>query len=166
MDPLVTSEDLAAYLQRDLDRSSAELAVAGASGAVRGYCRWDLAHTEETFVVDGSGGRLLTLPTLRLVSVEEIRVDGAPLDAGTYTWSAGGQLHRDAGWPRRFRAVEVDCHHGYAPIPDEVCFVALDCAAHVYANPEHISTSAVGAVSLSYDFRPVDMARLDPYRLP
>jgi hypothetical protein len=166
MDPLVTAEDLASYLQRDLDRSTADLAVAGASGAVRGWCLWDLSAAEVTFTVDGSGSRVLALPTLHLESVEEVRVDGEVIDPSGYTWSAGGLLERAAGWPRRFRAVDVDCHHGYDPIPDLLRLVSLERAARQYDNPQRLASKSVGGVSQSYELTELEMAQLGPYRLP
>lgn len=165
--PIVSAEDLASYLQRsDLDRSTADLAVAGASGTVRDYCGWAITLAEETLTVDGSGGRILLLPTLQLTAVPEVRVDGVVLAVGEFTWSVSGRLYRDVGWPRRYRAVEVDCTHGHDPAPDAVRVVALEVAARAYSNPERLSTKGVGNTSAGYDFRPVDMARLDPYRLP
>jgi hypothetical protein len=166
VDPLVAAEDLAAYLQRDLDRSSAELAVAGASGIVRGFCRWDIAYTAQTFVVDAPGGRLLMLPTLNLATVEEVRLYGDPLDPDEYTWSAHGMIRRPAGWPRGLRCVEVDCHHGYEPIPDAVRLIALEHSARHYDNPQRLASKSVGGVSQTYDLTELERAQLGPYALP
>lgn len=166
MDPLVTPEELASYLQHDLDRATAELAIAGASGAVRGHCRWDLALAEQTFVVDGTGSRLLLLPTLHLVSVEEVRVDGQALEADEYTWSENGALERAARWPRKLRGIEVDCNHGHDPIPDLPRMVTLELAARQYDNPQRLSSKTVGGVSQGWELSELEMARLDPYVLP
>jgi len=165
---LATVAHLANHLQRDeadLDEASAQLALDGASGLVRDWCGWGIAHAEETFVVDGTGSRVLLLPTLRLVSVEEVRVDGTVLDPTTYTWSASGQLERAAGWPRRFRAIEVDCTHGYDPVPDALRLVVLELAARSYKNPERLAAKSVGGVSYTYDLSELEMAQLGPYRL-
>lgn len=166
---LASPADLAAYLHRDeaeLNVAAAELALAGASGAVQDWCRWDIAYEERTFTVDGSGHRFLLLPTLHLVSVQEVRLDGEALDADDYTWSVSGQLDRAAGWPRRFRCVEVDCHQGYEPVPDLVRLITLERAARQYENPQRLSAKSVGGVSHSYDLTELEMTQLESYRLP
>lgn len=165
--PLVTAEELASYLQHDLDRATAELAIGGASDTVRGYCGWDIAYEAGvTLTVDGNGARVLTLPTMLLLAVAEVRVDGTALDPGEYRWTPAGLLWRAAGWPLAFQIVEVDCDHGYQPVPDAAKVVTLALAARSYVNPERASARGVGAVSTSYDFREVSLSPLDQYRLP
>jgi hypothetical protein len=164
--PLATEAELEAHLRRTLDPASAALALAGGSGAVRDYCRWGISRADETLVVDGTGGGYLLLPTLHLVSVAEVRVDGTVLTAGDYTWSASGQLYRPAGWPRILRGVEVDCVHGYEPVPDTPRLVALEHAARIYDNPQRVASKSVGGVSESYDLSELEMGQLDAYRLP
>lgn len=168
MAPLVTDEQLASYLQRDLDRATADLAVAGASGLVRDYCRWDIyPQADVTFTVDGSGTSVLLLPTLKLVAVEEVRVLGEVIDPDDYEWSESGLLVRAAGWPARLRAVDVDCTHGYDPVPDTVALVTCAVAARYYANPERLRAKAVGGVSRTYGdgLADLEMALLAAYRL-
>jgi hypothetical protein len=175
MDPLVTVEELASYLQSGtVDRATAELVVAGASGMVRAYCGWIISREETTFTLDGSGHTLLALPTLNLVEVTEVRIDGIVIDAydpeaaseWQYRWSAAGVLDRPVGWPRRFRCVEADVVHGYDPVPDLVKLVTLARAGCDYDNPERLTVRAVGAISRSYDLSGLETAQLDMFRLP
>lgn len=178
--PLVVAEDLAAYLQRDLDRSSAELAIDGAVGAAQTYCRWSLGAEATTFTLDGTGSTVLSLPTLRLVTVDAVRLDGVALEscpAGggstvQYGWSAVGQLFRAAGWPKRPRCVEADVVHGYDPLPRSVRLVVLAVAGRLMNNFDGVTSKAVGAVSRGYDSgRPAELSELEEhllsgYRLP
>lgn len=180
MDALVTPEQLAAYLQRDLDRASAELAIAGASGAARSYCQWAIAPSvEETWTLDGSGTPVLSLPTLRLTAVSAVAIDGTPVDPTTgaaglisqYAWSANGQLYRAEGWPARFACVQVTAVHAYDTAPDEVALVVLAVAGRALNNPEGLQHKQVGQVSRSWEKgRPAELSDLecrllDRYRL-
>jgi hypothetical protein len=171
MDSLVTTEAFASYLQRDVDTSTAELALQAASGIVRDHCRWDIAEETATFVVDGSGTPILSLPTLRLTDVAEVRLDGVVLDPADCTWSANGLIRRiGLVWPRRFRCVEVDVTHGWAPIPDGIRAVVLTLASRFYANPDKVLSKTVGGISHTYatttDLNDLELALVDGHRLP
>lgn len=181
MDPLVTAADLGSYLQRPVDDGPAQLACAAASGAVRAYCRWDITYTDaDTLHAVGTDAPVLGLPTLRLVDVTAVRVDGTAVDLTTIKWTRRGQLYyptsiqRDLPFMRpygaqqvwsRWSLIEVDCAHGYDPIPDEIKLVALSIAARHYTNPEGLQTAAVGSVSRTYSISPLDASLLDAYRL-
>lgn len=153
MDPLATVRELELHLQRDLDNpEAAQLALTLASGAVRAYCGWNLARETTTFEVDGDDGQILTLPTLHLVTLVEIRNNGVLIEpmSGRYPrWSAKGQLYRMAGWPKHmsFQATVV---HGYDPVPDLVKLVTLDLAARTVNNPEGLVSATVGPVSRTW----------------
>lgn len=167
MDPLVTVDELSAYLQRTVPAETGALAVAGASGAVRAHCGWDIAYEDGVqFELDGSGSRVLNLPTLHLIAVYAVYVNGEELDPDGYRWARRGQLYRDTPWPR-WQGVVADCEHGYAAIPDVVKIVTLGQAARYLANPEALKIAAVGSVQRTYaDLTSLDLALLDQYRLP
>lgn len=171
MEPLVTVADLSTHLQREVDEGPAALAVAGASGAVRSHCRWDISREDAAFTVAGSGTRVLNLPTLHLVDVLAVRLDdGTELvrggGNGEYLWVKRGQMYRSAAWPGPFRHVEVQCVHGYDPVPDVVRLVTLTIAAREYTNPMRLRDASVGSVTRRFDMTALDMALLDTYRLP
>lgn len=154
MDPLANVGELETHLQRDLDdQAGANFALSLASGAVRAYCGWDLAREETTFHVDGSGTQVLTLPTLHLLDVTEIRASGNVLDVtGTddlIKWSRKGQIYRAGGWHWSAN-LEVDVIHGYDPIPDLLKLVTLDLAAKNLNNPEGLISATVGQVSKTW----------------
>ena len=147
MTPLISPEDLATYLKQDVDRATAELAIAGASGVIRGYCGWNLTRVVETLTVDSYGTASINLPTLRLNDVTEVRIDGDPLDVDGYGWGRNGVLVMAGNadrWPAGFRRIEADVDHGYDPIPDEIRLVGCSLAGRLYSNPEGLSSKSSG----------------------
>lgn len=169
MDPLITTGELDDYLQRAVPPAPAALAVQGASGAVRGYCRWGISQElAVTLRVTADGGRALCLPTLHLTAVDAVSVDGVALAAGSYRWVGRGQLYRDAPWPR-WSTVEVVCDHGYAEVPDVVRLVALGVAARYASNPENLRIASVGSVQRTFaalGLTNLESGLLDEFRLP
>lgn len=178
MDPLATPGELSTHLQREVDVSAATLALTLASGAVRAYCGWDLAREDTTLVAYGDGSPVLSLPTLDLRDVTNVRVDGEELDltltgltVGRVVWSRKGQLFRGIGWPRHL-TIEADVTHGYDPIPDIVKLIVLERAARQLANPEQLMSATVSSVSKTWasgtgsvSLSSLDERLLDRYRL-
>lgn len=161
MQPLVTVDAFTTkYLQRAVDPDAAAWALDVASGQVRDHCGWSISAETTTFMVDGSGTSLLTLPTLLLTDVYEVRVRGrvidqAPLNGrptgGEYVWSRRGQLFRAVGWPEQLGSVEVDAEHGYIEVPATVAIVV--CGLAEAALPNHareLASKTVGAVTHTY----------------
>jgi hypothetical protein len=176
--PLAALAELADYQRRDLGgvEATAGLALAGASGMVRDYLGWSVSAESTTFTLDGTGTPLLAVPTLRLTDVTEVRLDGVALAAGTWTWSARGHVRRTAGvWPDTFRCVELDCSHGYDPVPDAVKLIVLSVATRAMTNPTEpgLILKTVGAISRRWNRAADDVALtaletavIDRYRLP
>lgn len=164
--PFADAAELDVLLQYAAPPTASELALAGASGAVRSYCGWVLSRESAVLTAEGAGGVLLDLPTLHLVSVDSILVNGEAVDLDTVIVTRRGQLVRPAYWPNDAK-VEVDCVHGYDPIPDVVKLVTLTLAARILTNPEGAKSASVGSVSRSFDTRlsQLDMRLVDPYRL-
>lgn len=150
MEPLATVGELETHLGRDVDADAGLLAVTLASGAVRAYCGWDLARETTTFYVSSDGFSLLTLPTLHLLSVDEIRVGTVAVDQSKwpYTYSRKGQI-----WGTWARGVEyeIDVVHGYEPIPDLIKLVTLDLASKRLSNPEGLTSATTASVSRTWD---------------
>lgn len=174
MEPLATLGQLERSLQRTVDPEAGAQALAFASGLVRDYCGWTISAEQTTFIVDGSGTTLLSLPTLRLNNVEEVRLQGEVLAAsltgwpGTseYTWSTRGQLYRASGWPQLFRAVEADVSHGYEPVPEAVQAVVLGVAGGSLFNPGgSLVSKTVGAVTHTYRDAPGALTELQAFQL-
>lgn len=150
MDPLATVDELETHLGRDVDADQAQQWLELASGAVRAYCGWNLAREETTFYFEGTGTSLITLPTLELISVEEVRANGTAVDADTIVWSRQGQGHTAGScWLRRTQYA-VDVTHGYDPVPDLLRLVTLDLASRQVHNPMGLVSATVGQVSRTW----------------
>lgn len=164
---------------------SASLALAAASAAVRGYCRWHIyPEVTETLVLDGMGGGVLLLPTLRLSAITALSEtqrgqDQTPVSltpASDLEWSAAGMVWRHDGrcWTRRARGISITITHGYDEIPAEITSIVLDVAKRGLSNPNRLSAITVGSRSEQYAGSNSsrgpgglfldEMSKLDPYR--
>lgn len=108
-------------------RQIAPAILSAASAAVRRFCGWHIAPVvTDALVLDGPGGSSLLLPTLELVELVSVAVNGAQLDAAALEWSADGIVR--GNWPARFRSVAVTMRHGWEATPADleaiVCMVA------------------------------------------
>lgn len=168
MPTLATEPELEIYLQRAVSADLAGLALESASGVVRDYCGWEISREDTTFIVDtDTNATLLDLPTMYLVEVTEIRVNGEAV-ADTVipqpSWRARGQIFWT--WPR-YAKVEVDATHGYETIPGVVRLVTLAVAARIINNPDDVKSSSVGSVSRTYEtsLSALELRLLDRFRL-
>lgn len=151
MDALATAGELDIHLQREVDPDRAELALQLASGAVRAYCGWNISQTVETLTATGDATIVLTLPTLQLNDVTEVRIGGVVQDITPLyaTWTRRGQILRFAGWPQHSE-VEVDCDHGYLVLPDVIKLLVLEQAARHMNNPTGLTSATVGRVTRTF----------------
>lgn len=173
MEPLASVDEFEIYLGRQLDdHTQAETMLTLASGAVRAYCGWEISlQTSATMYAEGAGTSLMTLPTLCLVRVNEIRADGQIMDPAVYPYkhSRKGQI-----WGYWVCAVqyEFDIDHGYDPVPDVVKLVTMDLSSKHLSNPEGLTQATTGQVSRTWGsstagtpFTPLHAALLDRYSL-
>ncbi|MFD3431153.1 hypothetical protein [Nocardia fluminea] len=110
----------------DLD----ELRLAGIVREIRDYCGWHIAPAvDEVFTVDGSGGTVQQLATLRLNSVASVTECGVVLPDYGYEWSQDGSLRKWSCWTTRYRGVVVEANHGYENVPENIVSVILDAAS-------------------------------------
>lgn len=178
MVPLATYEQLQLHLGRTLDEDIATQALTLSSGAVRSYCRWVISYTEDDALqTRGVGSKVLTLPTVHLLDVTSINVDGTdlpPVWGPDLKFSRSGQIYRTEGWCKD-ALVNVTVNHGYtaADMPDAITLVVLDGAARQMTNPESLVSATVGEVQRTWSstsapssaLTPLHQALLDNYRL-
>lgn len=82
----------------------------GAQTAIRAYCGWHIAPViTETLVLDGTGTRSFQLPTLRLLEVTSLEVDGSAVVDPEFS-RAGIVRVRST---ERFRTILVTFRHGF-----------------------------------------------------
>ena len=180
---LVTPEELDAYLSGDRNAS-----LAAAMAAVRSYCGWHVAPVEtHTVTIRAEGEGVLLLPSLHVVSVDSVEVDGEPVT--DYSWREHGTLrttsrccmsthlwghrHEGGGWCGK---VEVAFTHGFDEA-DDVKGIVLAAAARMASSPAGVVRAQTGQVSETYTqtspnqaggmaLLDSERAVLDRYRLP
>lgn len=149
MSQLATPAELASYLQKDLDTSSATLALTIASGLFETAAATKFGATASTYQVEGRGQPVISIPREPLISVQQVRVAGAILLASDYTLVMNN-LYRVVGWGRVWGStsatapyvgfppdlVEVDYTYGYTTVPDDVKGAVLETAGAMYQNPD------------------------------
>lgn len=128
------------------------LFLSAANNAVRRECGWHVAPSvTETLTLDGSGGRVLLLPSGRVTAVASVVADGADVTAGV-GWSASGVLELTNGrrFSRRFRSVVVTLTHGYEldDVPD-VAALIIKLARRAQDSGTVVAQSTLGS-SVSY----------------
>jgi hypothetical protein len=180
MSALATFDDLrvlsrAAWSDDDDERAAALLGVA--STVVRDYCGWQIsAVTDQTVMLDGPGGHLLSLPCMNVSAVSAVQVmigDGLVAVVDYIPSVSSGMLRRRRGWPSEFSSIEVTYSGGYDPVPDVVVAVVCAIADRAQTLPVGVSQEATGLISRTYtgtDTGPVSLNKaerdvLGPYRM-
>lgn len=166
-DPIVSLPDYQAFAAgTDVDVRRLD----GVIAAVRSYCGWHVAPAYvETFVVDGPGGTVLALPTLRLNDVTSITENDVVLTVADIEWSRDGTL-RKGRWTTRYRGVTVVASHGYATVPADLVAVVLDAVSRAVSVPagqvaEKFGPFEYGGSQGGVQFFEHELAVLDRYRL-
>lgn len=128
--------DLAAFQALVTGTDLEATRLAGIVQEIRDYCGWHIAPAvDETFTLDGSGGTVQQLPTLRLNSVASVTECGIVLAADGYEWSQDGSLRKWCYWTNRYRGVVVQANHGHETVPENIVSVILDAASSAIAAP-------------------------------
>ncbi len=135
-----------------------------AVGLVRAFCGWHVwPVVTETLIVDGVGGVVLTLPTLKVTDVALVVESGVEVDADGYEWSASGDVQRVGGcWTTRWRGIEVTLTHGFetCPLLSVVAGIASSGTA-----PEVVGPFSFGGSDAASSVMPYRDA-LSLYRIP
>lgn len=129
----LTTLDVQKFTQGRLaegDSETTRLLTTGLSLARR-YCGWHVTPVieDDVVTVDGPGGSLLVLPTLRLVEVTKLVEEGIEADLDTVSVSPRGLLRKKTGyaggdygfgscWSPHYSAIEVTMTHGFAEAPE------------------------------------------------
>ncbi|AYN56826.1 head-to-tail adaptor [Arthrobacter phage Andrew] len=152
---LVTAEDFSAWTGGKIAATDPRVLplLDGASAGIRRYCGWHIAPVlEETLVGDGPGGRILLLPTGRLVSLVSVDNGGETVDLSTVDSSKMGMLELRSGWwSSRFGAVSVRAQHGYdlADVAD-VQQIVKQVTANALSSPMGATREQAGMVSIAW----------------
>lgn len=105
----------------DGDDETERLLAAGLASARR-YCGWHVTpvETEDAVTLDGPRGRLLRLPTLRLVELVEVKENGVILSVDDLYVSPLGMVTKKNGacWSDKLGSIEIVMTHGFDEAPD------------------------------------------------
>ena len=175
---MLTTDALADYTQGRLDPDADETAaiLERSLAEVRRWCGWHVSPvlTADEITLDGPGGRLLWLPSLRVVDLTALTEDGAEVDVDELEWSQSGLVRKPltaAEWTEKFRGITATITHGYADAPD--------FEAAVFSVADRKSQAPVGGSIISvgpfrwsedrsmdgYSFTTSELAILRQYRL-
>lgn len=117
----LTAERLATYVAFDTATPNVGVAVDAAVDYLRATAGWHVfPEVTETLVLDGDGGHVLVLPTLRVSSVSSVRMLGDLVASTAYSWSQNGEVKLKAdhaAWTEEYRGVEVTLTHGFSDPP-------------------------------------------------
>jgi hypothetical protein len=175
--PELTAFDVDQYTQGRLaegDPETVRLLAAGLSAA-RQFCGWHVTPVRPSVAVelDGPGGRILVLPTLKLVELTEVTEDGAVVPISDLYVSKRGLVRKKGGgyWSSHYGAITVSMEHGLEDAADfnaavlsyvdRSSFAATGGRARVIG-PFQYETDRLSAASA---FSDVERSLLELYRL-
>jgi hypothetical protein len=131
-----TASELASYLQKDLDTSSATLVLTVASGRFAYEADTAFSATTVTYSAIADGCDVIELPYKPVTAVSQVRVNSVVITGWTLRLNC---LYRTAGFGYRFAyppdQVDVDLTYGYTAVPDAVKGAVLEMAAQAYDVP-------------------------------
>lgn len=121
--PELSGGDVERYTGGRLDKDDPETAslIARGYAAARRFCGWHVAPIKsEVLTLDGAGGRLLRLPTLRIVTLTSIVDDGDALVPADLYISKSGLVEKRTGglWSTKLGSIVVTMEHGFDSAPD------------------------------------------------
>lgn len=163
-----------AELATSLTAEDTDARLDEAESIVRDFCGWHIApvRTGETFTVyRGLCGRVY-LPTLKLVAVTEILVEGSTAaDLSHFAWDAAGWVEPRAGyvWPYLgANSLTITFSHGYVDVPPSVQGVVQSIAQRSVGNPTGLRRQQAGPFVDEYAslLAGSDATALGPYVLP
>lgn len=160
----------AQYTKNRLDATDAETIrlVAERLDAARRYCGWAVTpvQEEDELTLDGPGGRLLRLPTLRLIELLEVTENGVTIDLEDLYVSPLGMVTKKSGgwWATNLGAITVKMTHGFdqAPAFDGAVLSSIDRASFASSGGR---PRVVGPFQYETDGTDSECAILDLYRL-
>ena len=166
---LATVEDWPVYAGAPAPEDAQALLDAAAQNIID-FCEWPIGpHSVEGEEYDGEGQRVLTLRSLAVASVDEVRVDDEPVT----DWRLSrryGQLQRTPGsWPDGFGRISVDYMAGFDPVPPNLVRICVELAAKASSVPLDVSSETMDRRTIRYReaaaVTGLDAAALERYRL-
>jgi hypothetical protein len=140
---LITATQLASHMQRDLDSSSANLAIESATGLILDVTG-PIEETESTITLPIGSDGYVHLPMTVVTAVDSVLVGGQEV---LFTWEQPFPRLRLDSWTgltvSTWPTAEVTLTHGYATVPGVVKAVALGVAARIFDNPQGLRSRQI-----------------------
>lgn len=130
-------------------------ALKAVTSSIRKEAGWHIGPVVEAHSVtlDGPGGRILHLPTLKLLNLVSVTELGTAVDlAGdSHDWSELGLVEKRDGtyWTDRFRKIVAVMDHGYEDIAD-LKFLALSLVSRGLSSPLGATREQAGSMSIQW----------------
>lgn len=154
--PFLTAEDFSLGTGGKISPEDPRVSplLAAASAAIRLWCGWHIwPVVDESMILDDPGTGLLSLPTLRMHSLQSLNVNGyAVLNP---SWSHLGDIRLPDSHPGRcihhssFRAINIRLRHGFASVPD-IQQIVQQSVALALSSPLGATREQAGQVSISW----------------
>lgn len=155
-----TAEELASYLQQDLDAATATQALELASADFARAADTAFAATTATWTVEGGPGTSIEIPYRPVTAVSEVRLNGAVITGWTLRHNA---LYRSAGFGTWYAfppdELAVDLTYGYTSVPDDVKKAVLEIAAGIYEHPGDAASESIDDYTVRYNGKPIHAGR-------
>lgn len=159
--PLASAAQLEAHTKGKLkaDDSRVTDALAAVSRSIRRRAGWHIfpVVTDHTLVLDGPGGDVLSLPTLKLVKLTTLTDAGTVIDVNPGA-SSGVDVSRETGlvkkvgggaWTSRYGQIIVTMDHGEEEVPD-LANLCIKLAARGLASPMGATREQAGSLSVNW----------------
>jgi hypothetical protein len=169
-EPLLSPTDFALFQAKD---PSWFLGAAGET--IRDHCGWHIAPviSELDVLAEIGNAGIIMLPTMNLISVEALRINGTPLSTDVWEPNSAGYITYTGYAGRRARGcvVSVDFTHGFEELPKAVAEVGFELTARTLEKPAGVVTDMQrGPTRMTFgEFGAVlsddQKARLTPYTL-
>lgn len=154
--PFATAEQLEQFTKgklKEADLRTAD-AVAAVSRSIRNHIHWHAwpLLRGHSVTLDGPGGLVLSLPTLRLVELVSLSELGQAADvAAEVDWSETGLVRKVNGrtWTTRYRKIVAVMDHGHTEAED-LKQITLQLAARALSSPMGATREQAGSVSVNW----------------
>lgn len=152
--PFASPQELQFFTKGKIKASESRVpaALAAVSSEIRraaGWHIWPILRNHE-LVLDGSGGRIQYVPTLRLLEVKAASSAGVTILPENIDPSQLGLLEaRGFLWTRRYSQVRLTIDHGWEEAP-ELKALCLSLAARALASPMGATREQAGSISVNW----------------
>ena len=118
----IAPEDLSAEVLTRFgnDDVAAQSAINAVLSSARRYCRWHVSpvRTGDVLTLDGTGGRVLDIPTGNLTALTGVTENASVVDVATLSWSKNGCVRKRSGacWSSWYQSIVATITHGYTEV--------------------------------------------------